>query len=479
MGNLLKVLTREIENYPHFFLDFENAQPTEGEREIWNQISAVLQDSESILADLQAYKGAGPEIRDAIQNPNDIQLQEKAWNAVCPLVVRLKRFYEFSIRLEKALQSLLESLTCPPYTPTQHLEREQALAKEFAEILHFTLRFDELKMRNPAIQNDFSYYRRTISRNRINNMHLDIENEVNNEMANRMSLFYAEATPMLKTLSNATMHFVSENKTLPIENTTDCLSTMTSVCKVMLETPEYRSRFTSEETLMFCMRVMVGVIILYDHVHPVGAFCKTSKIDVRIVTNCDFPIRAHKCRQTDLASLSPSPPRPLPPVPGVNSPRCKPRRGSSPPSKKSSPVHMLAANTSNLKGTAGVWRCRFPQPVEELRDYKALRSNPKQRSNFLSHHPCRWFYLIPVPFLVLGICLSPFLCPERPPSTLMGGILLRHCSHVTSFGAHLLCPAWSRALLLLRGQSAYHFGFSDSLMDSEFVDKGRDQDLDT
>lgn len=29
------------------------------------------------------------------------------------------------------------------------------------------------------------------------------------------------------------------------------------------------------------MRVMVGVIILYDHVHPVGAFAKTSKIDVR------------------------------------------------------------------------------------------------------------------------------------------------------------------------------------------------------
>jgi hypothetical protein len=42
------------------------------------------------------------------------------------------------------------------------------------------------------------------------NSQLDIENEVNNEMANRMSLFYAEATPMLKTLSNATMHFVSE-----------------------------------------------------------------------------------------------------------------------------------------------------------------------------------------------------------------------------------------------------------------------------
>ena len=39
---------------------------------------------------------------------------------------------------------------------------------------------------------------------------LDIESEVNNEMANRMSLFYAEATPMLKTLSNATTNFVTE-----------------------------------------------------------------------------------------------------------------------------------------------------------------------------------------------------------------------------------------------------------------------------
>ncbi|KAK2094982.1 hypothetical protein P7K49_026398 [Saguinus oedipus] len=111
---------------------------------------------------------------------------------------------------EAALRGLLGALTSTPYSPTQHLEREQALAKQFAEILHFTLRFDELKMTNPAIQNDFSYYRRTLSRMRINNVPAEGENEVNNELANRMSLFYAEATPMLKTLSDATTKFVSE-----------------------------------------------------------------------------------------------------------------------------------------------------------------------------------------------------------------------------------------------------------------------------
>lgn len=43
---------------------FVDAQPTEGEREVWNQVNSVLQDSESILTGLQAYKGAGQEIRD-------------------------------------------------------------------------------------------------------------------------------------------------------------------------------------------------------------------------------------------------------------------------------------------------------------------------------------------------------------------------------------------------------------------------------
>uniref|UniRef100_A0A4X2L868 CYRIA/CYRIB Rac1 binding domain-containing protein n=1 Tax=Vombatus ursinus TaxID=29139 RepID=A0A4X2L868_VOMUR len=258
-----------------------DAQPTESEKEIYNQVNVVLKDAEGILEDLQSYRGAGHEIREAIQHPSDEKLQEKAWGAVIPLVGKLKKFYEFSQRLEAALRGLLGALTSTPYSPTQHLEREQALAKQFAEILHFTLRFDELKMTNPAIQNDFSYYRRTLSRMRINNVPAEGENEVNNELANRMSLFYAEATPMLKTLSDATTKFVSENKNLPIENTTDCLSTMASVCRVMLETPEYRSRFTNEETVSFCLRVMVGVIILYDHVHPVGAFAKTSKIDMK------------------------------------------------------------------------------------------------------------------------------------------------------------------------------------------------------
>ncbi|TRY97665.1 hypothetical protein DNTS_035478 [Danionella cerebrum] len=270
MGNLIKVLTRDIDNAGNFFLDFENAKPTDAERRVWEEVGGVLREAVIILQELQSYSGAGEAIRKAsstlshhFMKPStsrylDERVQELAWSAVVPLVGKLKKFYEFSLKLEDALQDLLEFLTSSRCSPTQHLEQEQALARQFAEILHFTLRFDELK-------NDFSYYRRTLSRMRIINQTAEEHNEVDNELANRMSLFYANATPMLKTLSDATTKFVSKHAELPVENTTDCLSTMASVCKVMLETPEYRSRFASEDTVSFCLRVMVGVIILYDY----------------------------------------------------------------------------------------------------------------------------------------------------------------------------------------------------------------------
>uniref|UniRef100_I3K8X8 Family with sequence similarity 49 member Ba n=1 Tax=Oreochromis niloticus TaxID=8128 RepID=I3K8X8_ORENI len=276
MGNLIKVLTRDIDNNGgNFFLDFENAQPSQSETDVWEKVNQVLTEAQVILEDLQSYRGAGEEIRQAIQNPSVEGVQEKAWSAVVPLVIKLKTFYEFSQKLETSLQCLLDVLTSSSSTPTQHLEQKQALARQFAHILHFTLRFDELKMTNPAIQNDFSYYRRTISRMRINNLSSEAGSEVNNELANRMSLFYASATPMLKTLSDATSKFVSDVSSCTLS------LLIQGFCVQYRPEMEYRSRFASEETVLFCLRVMVGVIILYDHVHPAGAFVKTSNIDMK------------------------------------------------------------------------------------------------------------------------------------------------------------------------------------------------------
>lgn len=45
----------------------------------------------------------------------------------------------------------------------------------------------------------------------------------------------------------------------------------------MLDTPDLKSRLQFESTELFILRVMVASIILYDHVHPSGAFARGNK----------------------------------------------------------------------------------------------------------------------------------------------------------------------------------------------------------
>lgn len=46
-----------------------DAQPTEAETAVWNQVSAVLEEAHGILAELQSYNGAGQEIREVSSPP--------------------------------------------------------------------------------------------------------------------------------------------------------------------------------------------------------------------------------------------------------------------------------------------------------------------------------------------------------------------------------------------------------------------------
>lgn len=60
MGKLLSLLARDDQcctpkSYD-VFLDFENAQPTDLEREVYDEVERVLRDGENILEEIQIYK---------------------------------------------------------------------------------------------------------------------------------------------------------------------------------------------------------------------------------------------------------------------------------------------------------------------------------------------------------------------------------------------------------------------------------------
>jgi len=143
-------------------LDLENAKPsTDEERQIYDTVAAVLTKAPSILEKLHNYAGCEESIRKAITTPGS-ETEDAAWNAVVPAVEQLKEFYDFSLELESCFPKLLVAL-CKT-NPKENIASQQALAKQMADVFDFVLRFDDLKMVNPAIQNDFSYYRRTLNR---------------------------------------------------------------------------------------------------------------------------------------------------------------------------------------------------------------------------------------------------------------------------------------------------------------------------
>jgi len=301
MGQLLSALRDGRRTYEEVFLDFDNCQPSESEMELWTQINEVLKAGPALLDKLTHYTGCGEAIRKAITSPTP-ESERTAWAAVLPCVAQLEEFYNFSLQLKDSFPKLLVAL-CKD-DPRHSLSNQQALAKQMGDVFDFVLRFDDAKMINPAIQNDISYYRRSLSRMKIakkENGGVEEDpstmseedkqlaeltakhaNPARDELNHHMSLFFAFPTPMMKTLSETTAAFLSAATTeVPRDNVTDSLAQMANICCDMVA----HSKFTSNDTNMFCLRSMTGAIILYDHVAPLGAFHKKSPINIKGCVN--------------------------------------------------------------------------------------------------------------------------------------------------------------------------------------------------
>ena len=107
----------------------------------------------------------------AISAPSP-QTEKEAWDAVLPAVTKLKELFDYSSVVHEMLLKLMKAMTTDD--PLKSLESMQALSTQIAHVLHFVMQFDDLKvmellhrhgkMGNPNIQNDFSYYRRTLSK---------------------------------------------------------------------------------------------------------------------------------------------------------------------------------------------------------------------------------------------------------------------------------------------------------------------------
>lgn len=202
------------------------------------------------------------------------EAEKAAWKSLVPAVKQLQEFYEYSKQLERVFPMLLSNLFAGDIAAS--LASQQALAHLLGSVLDFVLRFDDSKMTNPAIQNDFSFYRRSLARMKANK-DTNEDDIIKDDLANRMSLFLAYPTPMMKTLTDTTVKFLQDDKTVTKDNVVIGLSVMANVCHDMVA----KRRFQNTQTNLFCLRAMTGCVILVDHISDVGAFSKKSNVNMK------------------------------------------------------------------------------------------------------------------------------------------------------------------------------------------------------
>lgn len=323
------------------FIDFYNAQPvTTNERQIYAQVSHDFSSSSrSMLFQLENYK-AGEEVRNALASPDNFKLQKLAFDLVQERIRTLERLYDFSAKVNLSILSIIGALTDQPeglYDSDEivklNLENMQSLVKQLAQILHFTLRFDERKIANTSLQHDLSFYRRMLTKFKQSTQFSNEEVQevlassefISMSKITKMSFFFGEATPMLKNISKELQKYIEENK-LQQSKVQTVLIIIVAVCNVMLSKVDYLEKLKyervrhshdtglegagldtsvtnsgagsnnndtkrpnsprmvdddEEKSLYYVLRILVASVVVYDHLNQGGAFCRKSGIDVK------------------------------------------------------------------------------------------------------------------------------------------------------------------------------------------------------
>jgi hypothetical protein len=160
MGVLFSAFGSQVD-VSDVFVDFKGVDPSSEEKEMFDQVTLLLDEGSSVLKQLEAYQDCGAVIRKALSSPTPDN-EKDAFSAVRVNVDLINGFYKFSKKMERNFPALLRSLATDDEKST--IQQRQAVCKKIADLFDFILKFDEVKMLRPGLQNDFSFYRRALGK---------------------------------------------------------------------------------------------------------------------------------------------------------------------------------------------------------------------------------------------------------------------------------------------------------------------------
>lgn len=248
----------------HIDIDFHNPPSSPAQASLSNEAEELLTLGWAILARLEAYQDVSAAIKPALA---DASLEPVAFKAVQVNIEHTYAFYTHALAISELFPRILASLAASD-DETTSITDQQVIAKRLAELLDFVLRFDELKMNRPGLTNDFAFYKRSLAKHREEAVGVTEEN------AAMVSMFLAQSAPMMSYCITSVSDLMKESEL--VGKIPRVIATIANVCHHLVNT----DRFEDRDTVMLCLRAMVGSIIIFDYVTEEGAFVKRSGINV-------------------------------------------------------------------------------------------------------------------------------------------------------------------------------------------------------
>ena len=219
---------------------------------------ACLDESPSLLSDLQCYHGNADVIRNALSNSHDVDLQRESFSALRPNIDTIKKCHLLSIEFSQLVSDMAEELES-----LQSVKDNITSIQLMSDIFLFAFEFDQLKMLKPEIQNDFSFYRRSLGTAATTNEVIP----VSANDANGVSMWLADSLPMMTSLCKA------------LKSHPNMLVHMAHISFGMLA----RKVPMTVDDKAKLVKLMVVASIMYDRVCniPGGVFVSQSPINIK------------------------------------------------------------------------------------------------------------------------------------------------------------------------------------------------------
>lgn len=281
------------------FIDFEGGDDllsSPEERELCDEISDVIKNSHELLRFVRDYGAGGTQaIFEATSNPGNQQKQDDAWDLIVPMTRNLIECKTMSDNMSKLVPKILGQLwQSGEEQVLTTFSKYPCLVLQFGKILDITMRFDDLKMAAPSVQNDISYVKRQITVKKLKGS-LDDSSDINTQAMNELAMFYIHPSPMMKKIIDSVTEFFSKLTPSANSKPVDVIVSFAKVCIKILDS-DMRQKFQKPATIHMVERILTALTLLYDHLSPTGVFVKESPIDIRYVVDILDQDRACKPR---------------------------------------------------------------------------------------------------------------------------------------------------------------------------------------